>query len=101
MWSIKRSKIHGYGIIATKDIKQNTNIDCAFDGETGDDKNITEFGKHVNHSYTPNCILKFVPVLKSGTWNVYSIVDICRGEEITCNYNDTPNFIEKAPFHFK
>jgi SET domain-containing protein len=57
-----------------------------------DDKDVAMpcgFGSFYNHSYEPNA--KFVKLLDTGFIDVVAIRAICEKEEITFNYNGTPN----------
>lgn len=56
--------------------------------------NVTDFGKWVNHSYSPNII---VHKEKDGYYAV-SAYPIYQGREILGNYNNTPDCLEKVTF---
>lgn len=59
LWVIKKSQIHGEGVIANKSFNPGDLIDIAFikiynSGDFAKDFRITQFGSHLNHSYSPN-----------------------------------------------
>jgi len=84
---LSESKIHGNGIFTSKNIKKDNFILNAIDKNN----HVTDIGTKINHSYNPNALLTF----KLNKYNLYAIRDINRHEEITANYNDTPDFINK------
>lgn len=84
---ISPSKIHSFGVFSNEDIQINTNLFVAIDKST----KITKLGSMVNHSYKPNTNL----VKTHEGWVLVSNKDILKGDEITANYNNTPNFIKK------
>jgi len=83
-WTISRSKIHGNGVIANKDLKPGDLIDLAFikiynTGDIAKDWRITQFGKHLNHSDNPNAET-------NDTYQTVALKRINVGEEIAINY---------------
>ena len=83
--TIKSSCIHDLGLFADQDIKQATNL-----GVTHlkvDDLIIrTPLGGFINHSNTPNCTKAELKGDKYKKWNLITIQDIKKGEEITLRY---------------
>ena len=87
--TVKRSGIHQLGLFADEDIKQGTNL-----GTTHikiDDKIVrTPLGGFINHANEPNCTK--VELHANGhepyrkKWNLVTIKDIKKGEEITLRY---------------
>ena len=87
--TIKASGIHDLGLFADQNIKQATNL-----GVTHikiDDTIVrTPLGGFINHSNTPNCAK--VELHANGNepyrkkWNLITIKDIKKGEEITLRY---------------
>ena len=87
--TIKQSGINGLGLFADQDIKQGTNL-----GMTHiklDSRIIrTPLGGFINHSNDPNCTK--VELHANGSepyrkkWNLVTIQDIKKGEEITLRY---------------
>ena len=87
--TIKTSGVHGLGVLADQDIKQGTNLGMSH--IKLDDKIIrTPLGGFINHSNTPNCTK--VELHANGNepyrkkWNLVTIQDIKKGEELTVRY---------------
>ena len=83
--TIKKSKIEGLGLFATKKIIRGTTLGVSHWKQEGEENNVirTPLGGFVNHSEEPNC-----QILDIGTQFILeSIRDIRRGEEITLKYN--------------
>ena len=83
--TIKKSKIEGLGLFATKKIRRGTNLGISHWKLEGEENDVirTPLGGFINHSDEPNC-----QILDIGTQYVLeSIRDIRRGEEITLKYN--------------
>ena len=99
---IKKSKINGIGIFANKNIKKNELIDIAFtifiNENNLKDSIISYFGSKINHcTINDNSYLK-----KSGNdYYLYAKKNIKKGEEITSNYYNTPDIIEKPNKSYK
>ena len=90
------SKIHGTGAFASEDIPAQGIIGNAF--SYGDKKlTRTKLGAKVNHQFNNNSILKKD---KNG-YNLYSTKDIKKGSEVTANYEEAPDFIDKNTKGFK
>ena len=90
------SNIHGTGAFASRDIPGEENIGSAF--SYGNKKlTRTELGSKVNHQFDNNSILRKD---KNG-YNLYSTKDIKKGSEVTSNYEETPDFIDKNTKGFK
>ena len=99
---IKKSKINGVGIFANKNIKKNELIDLAFTFYINDnnlkDADLTLFGSKINHcSINDNSYLKNI----NNKYYIYAKRNISKGEEITSNYNNTPEIIEKPDKSYK
>ena len=90
------SDIHGIGAFASRDIDSKEMIGNAFYPK---DKKIiqTELGARVNHQFNKNSILK----KEDESYNLYSTRSIKKGSEITANYKETPDFINKNTDGFK
>jgi hypothetical protein len=54
---------------------------------------VTSLGSKINHSYKPNIS---IILLNNGYYGAFSRGYINKNTELTVNYNDTPDFIEKA-----
>ena len=88
-YKIKKSKIHGNGVIANKNIKKNTNIGVVITYTYFIPFRTNDLGYYLNHSFKNNCKLYLID-------NKYSIVatkNIKKNDELTINYDDTPWFI--------
>jgi len=87
--TIKSSGINGLGLFADQPIMQGTNIGLCHI-KVGDEIIRTPLGGFINHSNTPNCAK--VELHANGTepfrkkWNLVTIKDIKKGEEITLRY---------------
>jgi len=90
------SKIHGTGTFASIDIPANEIVGNAF---LYKDKKLsqTELGSNINHQFNSNSLLKKD---KNG-YNLYSTKDIKKGSEVTANYEEAPDFIDKNTKGFK
>lgn len=87
-FKIDKSKIHGKGIICTHPIRCGDDI-----GTVADNKEITrDFGRWVNHCRMPNGELQ----KRGRLYVLVAVKDIEPGEEITGNYDETPDFLSKA-----
>ena len=94
-WKLSTSKIHGVGIFATQFHYPNSFIDVAIDNEN----NITYFGSKLNHSWNPTSRLIYSRGTK--TYDIYSLKQINKGDEITVDYTFTPDFIVKPSAHWQ
>jgi len=84
VWVIKKSQIHGEGIIANKSFNPGDLIDLAFvkiynTGDVYKDYRITPFGRHLNHSNSPNAET-------NESYETHATKKIEEGEEIAINY---------------
>jgi hypothetical protein len=96
-YTIGNSLIHGKGVISSAFYKQWDVIGVAIVFCKIGFVITEDLGKYVNHSYFPNSKL-----IRSGlVFNLVAIKDIKSGEEITANYNDSPEFIERAKSFYK
>ncbi len=77
-YKIKKSNIHGNGVFSIKKFNKGDFIYLHFDKQ----RNITEFGKYLNHSNNPNAKTE----IENNTYKTYAIKDIFPGDEITLNY---------------
>jgi len=92
--TIKKSKIHGLGLFAEKDIPAETNLGLTHIKHTTFPQNWlrTPLGGFYNHSDAPNCVL--IKATIGSFWkpwqeirNLLTIKDIKKGDEITCFYS--------------
>lgn len=94
MYKLGESKIHGYGLIATQNIKSNVDVGLSHIGIGLINGRVvageaTDIGSFQNHSNSPNCINKIVGkdlhMVTTGTIrcgeelviNFYENIDIC------------------------
>ena len=82
-----QSKIHGQGIICSKNIQKNERIGKAYDlmGQVNDWHIASKYyplGKWHNHASEPNCYSK----VEGQEVYFYALRSIVVGEEITCDY---------------
>ena len=90
-YSIQPSSIHGLGVIATQYINRNETIGVVVTASASSIA-VTEYlGKYLNHSGNANCKLAW----NKGNYDLIATTNIAPDEEITCNYYDTPWFLEK------
>ena len=99
---IKKSNINGVGIFANTNIKKDNLIDLVFTQKLDSNNklysDITQyFGSKLNHCYiNNNAYLKNI----DNKFYLYAKKNIQLGNEITVNYNNTPNTIKKAEKHY-
>jgi SET domain-containing protein len=92
-FEIAPSTIHGVGVFTRIPIKKGSVL---FPVVSETEKKVTPLGSKVNHSYTPNCVLR-----KYGdTWCIVANEDIPVNAELTGDYNDTPPFLQKPLPHY-
>jgi SET domain-containing protein len=86
---IAKSKIHGFGLFASKYFHENDIIvpNCI----NNNTQKISYFGKYINHSLNPNTTLWY----ENNMYHVIAIKTINPYEEILADYNFTPYFINK------
>ena len=95
---ICKSNIDGQGAIASQDIKKGELIGTAVSNESNiraekgtQHDTRTRLGQILNHQDKENAIQKS----EDNTLNVYAKNDIKEGEEITINYKNAPNYVNK------
>lgn len=93
-WYLAKSPIHGVGVFAYNPLQPNAFIETAIDEQ----RNITFFGSKINHSWSPNSRLIYNTASK--TYDLYAIVHIPQGTEITADYTYTPDFIKKPSLNW-
>ena len=87
--TIKASKVNGLGLFADQDINQATNLGLTHI-KLADQIIRTPLGGFINHANEPNCAK--VELHANGQepfhkkWNLVTIKDIKKGEEITLRY---------------
>ena len=87
--TIKTSKVNGLGVFADQDINQATNLGLTH-LKLGEQIIRTPLGGFINHANEPNCAK--VELLMSNDsfdykkWNLITLQDIKKGEEITLRY---------------
>ena len=87
--TIKKSKIHELGLFALENIAIGTNMGMSH-MKIKDTIFRTPLGGFINHSNTPNCAKVELhgnghePIRKK--WNLVTLKDIKKGEEITLRY---------------
>jgi len=119
--AVKKSKLHGKGVFAAKNIDTKEIIEFCetiiIPKEEIDDLNKTNLGNYhfswvggnsvialgngslYNHSYKPNA--RYVKEYREGKLKFVAIKNIRKGEEITVNYNGSPESKEKVWFEVK
>lgn len=86
-YELKDSKIHGTGVFSTGNHKKGEILFTAITRDT----EITKQARYVNHCNNPTTILE----KRDGEWILIALRDIKSGDEITADYNNTPDFIKK------
>jgi hypothetical protein len=81
---LRRSKIHGHGIHAAKDIKPGTQLGMSHLSSRTHGLIRTATGAYVNHSETPNAMVE----PRSAAWYLVATENIKKGEEVTVNYKN-------------
>jgi len=87
MYKLGESNIHGYGLIATENIKANTDVGLSHIGIGIINERIvagetTDIGRFQNHSNTNNCVNKIV----GKDLHMFTINDVKCGDELTINF---------------
>ena len=87
MYTVDKSSIHGYGLIATKDISKDTDVGLSqvgigFVNERLVAGETTDIGHFQNHSRNPNCINKIV----GENLHMVTEEEIKNGEELTIDF---------------
>mgnify|MGYP003135917583 FL=1 len=95
---IDKSNIDGQGVIASQNIKKGEFIGTAFTdeeavraGKAVQHDTRTILGRKLNHQDKENAIQKS----ENNTLNVYAKNNISEGEEITINYINAPDYVDK------
>ena len=102
-YNIKKSDINGKGVFASKDFEKGELVGMAVTDEEAvtDTVNFrdarTKLGKYLNHQNKENAALKS----ENNTLNIYTNVPIRKGEEITVNYKNGPNYVDGDVEGFK
>ena len=94
---IDRSNIDGQGVIASQNIKKGELIGTAITDEAAVVAKIhrdtrTRLGQKLNHQDKENAIQKS----ENNALNVYAKNSISEGEEITINYINSPDYVDKT-----
>lgn len=93
-YEVGPSKIHGKGVLATKNIKAGDIIGTPLSVKYFVYIDITsDLGIWLNHSWCPNA--KIMKREKEHVWDLIALQDIKKGSEINMDYRDTPWFISK------
>ncbi len=92
LYQVKKSKIHGNGVFATRDFHEEEfiNVVAIMHNVRAEDNNfiISDFGKLINHSYEPNGELRD----NAGVYTMYATQKIKDGDEMTVDYTKTKEF---------
>ena len=101
LYFIKKSNIHGNGVFACTELKENTILDDVIKLKFGFFPYIVNsIGKTINH-----CNKKYnTKLVYNDKENCFLLKTICRvkkNKEILMNYNDTPFYIEKPGKDYK
>ena len=83
--TIKQSGINGLGLFAEQKIMHGTNFGVSHYKLNGDIIR-TPLGGFINHSNTPNVVKVELKDNKYKKWNLVTLKDIEKGEEVTIRY---------------
>ena len=83
--TIKQSGINGLGLFADQKIMQGTNLGVSHYKFNGDIIR-TPLGGFINHSNTPNVVKVELQGNQYKKWNLVTLKDIEKGEEVTIRY---------------
>ena len=83
--TIKQSGINGLGLFADQKVMQGTNFGVSHYKLNGDIIR-TPLGGFINHSNTPNVVKVELKDNKYKKWNLVTLKDIEKGEEVTIRY---------------
>ena len=87
--TIKTSKVNGLGVFADQDINQATNLGLTHI-KLADQIIRTPLGGFINHANEPNCakveLLMTNDSFDYKKWNLITLQDIKKGEELTIRY---------------
>lgn len=89
-FEVKKSKIHNNGLFSLKRFRKGEDLFLALDRNMSCP--ITKNAKYVNHCGNASSELKQIDDKR---WMLVATKDIEIGDEITANYNNTPDFIAK------
>lgn len=93
------SDIHGKGIHARNPMTKGETVGRATtpysDGETIP---ITHMGKHINHSWNPNCVLNKIVSNDKAYYDMNTVRDVDKDEELTVDYSEYEDFKNPSPF---
>jgi SET domain-containing protein len=81
-WEIQKSPIHGVGVFAVSDIPANANLGAAQIKKVDGRYDVTDLGRHHNHSYDPTCYNK----MKGNIRYLHPYNNMRSGDEITIDY---------------
>ena len=103
MYIVKKSDIQGVGVFTNKFIKKDERIGLAFENKKTSagtvNANITpEFGSLINH-----CVINDNTYLQedNNKFYIHAKKNIPKGTELTSNYNNAPDTVDKNVKHFK
>ena len=87
MYKLGESNIHGHGLIATENIKANTDVGLSHIGIGLINNKVvageaTDIGNFQNHSNSPNCVNKIV----GKDLHMHTTSDVKHGEELAINF---------------
>lgn len=98
VWRIGESKIHGKGVLATRDLGAGSWIGVGIGYRMGFIPAITsDFGAWINHSFNPSASLMFF----NGCYWVVATKPLSKDDEITVDYRKTPWYVRKPEPHFR
>jgi hypothetical protein len=84
--TIKQSKVNGLGLFADQPIQQATNLGISH-VQIGEEILRTPLGGFINHANEGNVIkVKMYDEVYKTKWNLVTVKDIKKGEEITVRY---------------
>tara|TARA_B100000579_G_C22596097_1_gene740416 strand:+ start:492 stop:806 length:315 start_codon:yes stop_codon:yes gene_type:complete len=100
MYQLGESKIHGHGLIATKNIKENTDVGLSHLGIGLVNERIiagetTDIGRFQNHNKNSNCENRIV----GKDLHMFTTRNVSSGEELVINFYDNERIcinIEKS-----
>lgn len=97
VWRVGPSKIHGNGVLATRELAPGSLVGVGIGFLIGFIPLVTsDLGAWVNHSYKPSCSL----LLLNGNYWIVASSQIEVGQEITVDYNRTPWYISRPETHW-
>lgn len=99
-WYIGKSRVHGCGVIASRDIMPNELVGEALNFVTPSKIIINkDFGAWLNHKSSP---IDNVKLKKFGSkWMAISLKHIPEGAEIVIDYDKLPEFLKGSKKYFK